>query len=81
MKNLSSDQIINLVDEILSAKETLEKYKKHFDKLSANDKIEIIDETERLETRVIECDKEIDTMVYELYGLSEDEIGIVEGRG
>lgn len=71
---------INLVDEILSAKETLKKYKKHFDKLSANDKIEIIEESEKLEARVVECEKEIDTMVYELYGLSEDEIGIVEGK-
>jgi len=71
---------INLVDEILSAKETLKKYKKHFDKLSANDKIEIIEETEKLEARVVECEKEIDAMVYALYALSVDEIGIVEGR-
>ena len=69
---------IALVDEILRAKETLKKYKKHFDKLSANDKIEIIEESEKLEARVVECEKEIDAMVYALYGLSEDEIGIVE---
>ncbi|MDO9305741.1 MAG: TaqI-like C-terminal specificity domain-containing protein [Sulfuricurvum sp.] len=71
---------INFVDEILSAKETLKKYKKHFDKLSANDKIEIIEETEKLEVRVVECEKEIDAMVYVLYGLNKDEIAIVEGR-
>lgn len=71
---------INLVDEILSAKETLKKYKKHFDSLNAIDKIEIKEATEKLEARVIECEKEIDVMVYALYGLSEDEIKIVEGK-
>lgn len=71
---------INLVDEILNAKETLKKYKKHFDKLSANDKIEIIEEQEKLEARVVECENEIDAMVYALYGLSDDEIGVVEGK-
>ncbi len=71
---------INLVDEILNAKETLKKYKKHFDSLNAIDKIEIKEATEKLEARVVECEKEIDAMVYVLYGLSADEIGIVEGR-
>ncbi len=32
-----------------------------------------------LKTRIDKTDKEIDTMVYELYGLSEEEIRIVEG--
>ncbi len=68
---------VNLVDEILNAKETLKKYKKHFDSLNAIDKIEIKEATEKLEARVVECEKEIDAMVYALYGLSADEIGIV----
>jgi hypothetical protein len=69
---------INLVDEILSAKKNLKKYKKHFDSLNAIDKIEIKEATEKLEARVVECENEIDVMVYALYGLSADEIGIVE---
>ena len=31
-----------------------------------------------IQTQITATDKEIDQMVYELYGLSEDEIGIVE---
>jgi uncharacterized coiled-coil protein SlyX len=38
-------------------------------------KITAISETIR------QTDEEIDKMVYELYGLTEEEIGIVEGRG
>jgi len=34
-----------------------------------------------LQTQIDNTDKEIDTMVYELYGLSDDEIAVVEGRG
>ncbi len=33
-----------------------------------------------LKVDIEKTDNEIDQMVYELYGLSEDEIGIVEGR-
>jgi len=77
---LTQDDFIVLVDEILSAKETLKKYKKHFDSLNAIDKIEIKEATEKLEARVVECEKEIDTMVYALYGLSADEIEILEGK-
>ncbi|HQT36811.1 MAG TPA: TaqI-like C-terminal specificity domain-containing protein, partial [Sulfuricurvum sp.] len=83
IKRSSADdetQFINFVDEILNAKETLKKYKKHFDSLSAIDKIEIKEATEKLEARVVECEKEIDGMVYALYGLSADEIRIVEGK-
>jgi hypothetical protein len=36
------------------------------------------DERERLERRIAATDREIDTLVYELYGLTEDEIRIVE---
>jgi hypothetical protein len=33
-----------------------------------------------LQTQIDNTDKEIDAMVYELYGLSEDEVAVVEGR-
>ena len=32
-----------------------------------------------LKTQIAQTDKEIDRMVYELYGLTEEEIRIVEG--
>lgn len=70
---------IKLVDEILSSKEKIKKYRKHFDALNAVDKIEIAEEIEKLELRVTECEHEIDNMVYKLYDLSEDEIRLVEG--
>ena len=33
-----------------------------------------------LQSKIDATDKEIDTMVYELYGLSEDEVAVVEGK-
>lgn len=35
---------------------------------------------ELIERRISATDKQIDSLVYELYGLTEDEIKIVEGR-
>ena len=37
-------------------------------------------EADRLTREVESVDKSIDGLVYELYGLSEEEIGIVEGE-
>ncbi len=71
---------IELVDEILEAKEKIRKYKKHFDTLNAVDKIEITEEIEKLENMVTECEKTVDQMVYKLYGLTSDEIKVVESR-
>ncbi|MGW8169486.1 MAG: Eco57I restriction-modification methylase domain-containing protein [Sulfurovaceae bacterium] len=71
---------IELVDEILSSKEKIKKYKKHFDTLNAVDKIEITEETEKLENRVKSNENTIDQMVYKLYGLTDEEIKIVEGN-
>ena len=34
-----------------------------------------------LQRQIAATDKQIDRLVYELYGLSDDEIGIVEGAG
>ena len=45
----------------------------------AVDKIEIKEEIEKLETEVKNSIEKIDTMVYKLYGLSSDEVRIVEG--
>lgn len=66
------------MDEILEAKEKLKKYKKHFDKLNAIEKIEISEEIEKLEMKIVRCENEIDAMVYLLYGLSDEEIMVVE---
>ena len=34
----------------------------------------------QLETQITTIDNQIDRLVYELYGLSEEEVAIVEGR-
>jgi len=34
-----------------------------------------------LERQIEAADRQIDALVYELYGLTEEEIGIVEGKG
>jgi len=36
-------------------------------------------ETEALQTRIDAADRQIDRLVYELYGVTEEEIRIVEG--
>ena len=55
-------------------------------KLSKTDEFEWLElfenkkvEAQRLKAEITKTDKEIDQMVYELYGLTEDEIKIVEG--
>ena len=68
-----------MVDKIIDSKEKITKYKKHFDSLNAVDKIEIKEEIEKLENIVNDTIEEIDRLVYQLYGLSSDEIAIVEG--
>ena len=71
---------MNLVNAIIDSKEKIVKYNKHFESLNAVDKIEIKEEIEKLESLVKESVEEIDKMVYELYGLSGDEIGIIENE-
>ena len=63
----------------MTSKEKIKKYNKHFDTLNAVDKIEIKEEIEKIESSIVQSIKEIDNMVYELYGLNDDEIKIVEG--
>ncbi len=60
------DHIVNLVGQMLEAKEKL-----------ANAKTEA--ETNRLEMQCQTIDRRIDEAVYELYGLTEDEIRVLEG--
>ena len=79
-KSISQDDFVILVEKILYFKEKTAKYKKYFNKLNAIDKIEISEEIEKLEESIIKNEQEIDTMVYGLYGLNKDEIGLVEGR-
>lgn len=71
---------INLVDTIMESKEKIAKYNKHFESLTAVEKIEIKEEIEKLEQLVKTSVENIDQMVYELYGLSRDEVAIVKGR-
>jgi hypothetical protein len=40
---------------------------------------EVKNDTEKLETLIENCQSKIETLVYKLYGLSADEIKIVEG--
>jgi len=69
---------IDLVDTILTSKEKIAKYNKHFDDLNAVDKIEIKEEIEKLEIIVNDSIEQMDDMVYKLYKLSEEEIKIVK---
>jgi hypothetical protein len=38
------------------------------------------DDKTKLQRRIDATDREIDRLVYDLYGLTEEEIGIVEGK-
>ena len=61
------DHIVNLVEQMLAAKEKL-----------ATAKTEA--EVNRLEMQCESLDRQIDEAVYELYGLTEEERKIVEGE-
>lgn len=61
------NSIISLVDQMLSAKKQLHQSKTESDK-------------NYLERKCESLDKQIDKLVYELYGLTEEEIKIVEGN-
>ena len=78
--SISQDDFIKLVDIILDSKEKIAKYNKHFYSLNAIDKIEIKEEIEKLDILAQESIDEIDRLVYRLYGLSDEEIGIVGGN-
>ncbi len=62
------DHVVKLVDQILEAKKQIAAAK------TASEK-------EYLEKKCSIIDRQIDALVYELYGLTEEEIKIVEGNG
>ena len=64
----SHDKIVQLVDQILEAKKQLQKVTTDKDKTYYKRRCETLD-------------RQIDQLVYELYGLTEEEIRIVEGEG
>ena len=65
--NENNESLIKLVDQMLAAQEQLNSA------LSDSDK-------KFLQQRVDILDKQINTVVYRLYGLTEDEVKVVEGK-
>jgi len=61
------DKMVNLVDQMLEAKKKLEQANTDKDKTF-------------YEGKCSSLDRQIDNLVYELYGLTEEEIKIVEGE-
>jgi hypothetical protein len=61
------DDLVALVENMLELHKQL--HKASFDS-----------EKEPIERQIAATDKKIDTLVYQLYGLTEEEIGIVEGQ-
>lgn len=59
------DKIVLLVDQILESKKQLLNYKTESEK-------------EYLEKKVVALDRQIDSLVYELYKLTDEEIKIIE---
>ncbi|MCK4635543.1 MAG: N-6 DNA methylase [Candidatus Moranbacteria bacterium] len=84
VKKDEQQPFINLVDEILEAKQKIEDYKTLLTEATESNnfdrEIKLKKEIENLESKVSENEKGIDEMVYKLYGLSAEEIGIVEGN-
>jgi hypothetical protein len=61
-------------DEMVALVETTLKLHKELPKAKSPD------EQESVQRQIAATDTEIDRLVYDLYGLTEDEIAIVEGR-
>jgi hypothetical protein len=59
--------MVSLVDQMLSLHKRLQAARTEQDKTL-------------LQRQIVATDKEIDRLVYDLYGLTEDEIALVEGR-
>ena len=68
---------ITLVDTILISKETIFKYNKYIDNLNTLEKIEIKEEIEKLKITINKSIDKIDSMVFQLYKLEDDEIEII----
>jgi hypothetical protein len=73
---------VESVDEIMGATQKIKEYKILLDEAirsnSFDREIQLKKHIQIFEELVVECENEIDKMVYALYGLSADEIGIVE---
>ncbi|MGJ0377993.1 Eco57I restriction-modification methylase domain-containing protein, partial [Aliarcobacter cryaerophilus] len=80
----SQKPFINLVDEILEAKQKIKDYKPLLDEAIKNNnfdrEIALKKELENLENISTTNEKTIDQMVYKLYDLTPDEIKIVENK-
>ena len=74
------EPFIKLTNMIIESKEKITKYNKHFESLNAVDKVEIKEEIGRLESLINNNVNKIDTMVYKLYGLSSEEMGIINEK-
>jgi len=61
------DRMVSLVDQMLSLHKQLQEARTPYEQTALQRQIEATDE-------------QIDTLVYELYGLNEEEIKIVEGK-
>jgi len=64
----------SLHDEIVQLAETMLQLNKEKQQATTPDKLD------QLKTRIQYTDDKINKLVYQLYGLSEEEIGIVEGK-
>ncbi len=75
---------VKLVDEILELKPMIHDFEELLSEAIKNDEfsreVKLKKEIEKLKTRVIELETEIDNLVYKLYDLNSDEIMIIEGR-
>ena len=78
--SITQDDFIEKVDKILSAKEKIKLYEKHFDSLNTVEKIEIKEQIEELEKSINENILKIDELVYKLYQLNKEEIQIIKGK-
>jgi len=80
--NNEEKEYINFVDKILVSKQKIKDYRILLDEAISSDnfdrEIKLKIEIESFEKIIVYSEKEIDKMVYELYGLSDDEIKIVE---
>lgn len=76
-----SNEIMNLVDEILKANEKIKLYEKHMPTLTLDEKLEAKENIDALNDKIKASDEKIDKLVFELYELTSDEIALITGGG
>jgi hypothetical protein len=69
-EKLAHDEIVRLVEKMLALQKEHQSVRRE----------EELDRVRNLEKQIARVDEEIDQRVYALYGLTEDEIKIVEGK-